>query len=231
MCKNIRPKVRLTTNDGTLNAISTKKSALTYSKNNNSIFTINGGIFNTSTSIPFGQTIIDGVSITNTPTTNKTDGSELNANECYPLCIDTNGNLSCPYDKTVDTSTMINGGIIQAITGWIALIKDFNICSEDIENEIVHRNNKIPQQIIGQFQNSDYFVFTSNGVRGNIQNEDGMTYTEVATILHDKGVKFAYALDGGGSSETVLGHRQLNPIYENNEGRKVPSVIEFVIEE
>lgn len=224
------PKVRLTTDDGTLNNTETIKSALNYSRKNNSILVINGGIFNTENKIPFGQTIIDGVSITNTPATNKTDGAELNPGECYPLCIDSNGDLSAPYDKMVDTSTMIEDGIVQAVTGWIKIIDNYEICNDDIRNETVHYNECLPQQIIGQFQNGDYFVFTSDGQRGNVQNENGMTYMEIATILNEKGVKFAYALDGGGSTETVLGLRPLNPVYEGLNGRYIPGVIEFVIE-
>jgi exopolysaccharide biosynthesis protein len=131
----------------------------------------------------------------------------------------------------VDTSTMINDGIVQSVTGWVKIIDNFDICTNDINNEIIHKNNRISTQVIGQYQNGDYCIFTCDGVRGNIKNEAGMTYTEVANILYEKGVKFAYALDGGGSAETVLGSRQLNPIYEDNEGRRIPCVIEFMIEE
>ena len=41
------------------------------------------------------------------------------------------------------------------------------------------------------------------------------------------GLKFAFALDGGGSTETVIGETQINTIYEGTYGRKVPTYIIF----
>ena len=99
----------------------------------------------------------------------------------------------------------------------------------DINNEIVH-SGKYIRQSIGQYQNGDYCVCTVDMTRGSVQNEAGLSYEELAQIFIDKGVKFAYSLDGGGSAETVLGKRQLNPIYEGYTGRQVPSVIQFIVE-
>ena len=61
-------------------------------------------------------------------------------------------------------------------------------------------------------------------------NEAGMTYTDLAKIFVDKGVKFAYSLDGGGSSSTAIGNRQLNRIYDVATGRPVPTVIYFDVQ-
>ena len=58
-----------------------------------------------------------------------------------------------------------------------------------------------------------------------------MSYDTLAELLISKGVKFAYALDGGGSAETVIGSRQINPIFEETAGRAVPTVIYFDIAE
>jgi len=58
-----------------------------------------------------------------------------------------------------------------------------------------------------------------------------MTYDQLADLLIAKGVKFAYSLDGGGSAETVIGNRQINPIFEGVSGRKVPTVIYFEVVE
>ena len=66
--------------------------------------------------------------------------------------------------------------------------------------------------------------------RGTIQNEAGISYADMAQLLVDKGVKFAYSLDGGGSAETVIGTKQISPIYEGSSGRSVPTVITFEIE-
>ncbi|WP_259687229.1 phosphodiester glycosidase family protein [Lactococcus cremoris] len=65
--------------------------------------------------------------------------------------------------------------------------------------------------------------------RGPVTNEAGLYYEELAQLFVDKGVEFAYSLDGGGSTQTVIGKRQLNPIYEGSAGRAVPTVITFEI--
>lgn len=56
---------------------------------------------------------------------------------------------------------------------------------------------------------------------------DTIVDSDLAQIFVDHGVKFAYSLDGGGSAETVIGNRKLNPIYEGTTGRRVPTVITF----
>lgn len=223
--RNIVPKVRLTSADSSLTG--GKRSTLTYARATDGIFTVNAGLFDMSKLVPVGQTIIDGVSITNTPMEDD-NGSPISDTECYPLCIDANGTLSAPYPRSVDTGTMLADGITQAVTGWGKIVENFKITLDDINAEIVHRGKYI-RQSIGQYQNGDYAVCTVDQSRGDVQNEAGITYEALAQIFVDHGVKFAYSLDGGGSAETVIGKRQLNPIYEGTAGRAVPTVISFEV--
>ena len=224
--KTLRPTLRLTSADESLEG--GKTSALTYAREHGAVVTINAGLFNTTSLQPVGQTIIDGVSYTNTPMTDDM-GSPISAAECYPLCIDSNGDLSAPYTRDVDTAVMIADGVVHAVTGWGKVVEDFAPCADTVENEIVHAGTYI-RQVIGQFQNGDYCICTVDMSRGNVENEAGLTYTDLAQLLVSKGVKFAYSLDGGGSAETVLGVRQMNPIYEGSAGRAVPTVICFNLE-
>ena len=138
--------------------------------------------------------------------------------------------LSAPYDRYVDTADMIADGIVQAVSGWGKLVENYAITEEDIAAEIVHPG-RYCRQAIGQYQNGDYCVCTvdMSGYSNGIENEAGLTYTELAQIFVDHGVKFAYSLDGGGSAETVIGERQLNAIYEGAEGRIAPTVISFEV--
>lgn len=221
--RTLSPKLHLTSEDGSIDG--NKVSALTFAQKNNSIFTMNAGLFNTGTLQPVGQTIISGVSYVNIPMVDDM-GSPISDQECYPLCIDSDGNLSAPYSRDVDTSEMIADGVVYAVTGWGKVIDNFVPCSDTVDNEIVHADTYI-RQVIGQFQNGDYFVCTVDKSRGDVANEAGLTYADLSQLLIDKGVKFAYSLDGGGSAETVLGMRQLNPIYEGTVGRAVPTVITF----
>lgn len=219
------PKVALTSRDGSLSG--TKRSALNYARDQDTIFTLNAGLFNVSTVQPVGQLIIDGVSLINTPMTSD-NGVPIHPDECYPLAIDGNGNLTT-YPRNADTSAMIADGVKYAVTAWGKLVDNFNITTKDIDNEIVHNGKKYIRQSIGQYQNGDYCVCSVDMTRGLVTNEAGLYYQELAQLFVDKGVKFAYSLDGGGSTETVIGKRQLNPIYEGSTGRAVPTVITFEI--
>lgn len=224
--KRIRPKVALTSADGAVDG--TKVSALTFARRETPVITVNAGLFNTTTMIPQGQTVIGGVSVTNSPMTDDM-GTAISDCECYPLCIDENGDLSAPYGRTVDTGDMIADGVMYAVTGWGKFIDGFAQTGTDVFSEIVHPDAYI-RQCVGQFQNGDYFICTVDKSRGTVENEAGMTYDQLATLLISKGVKFAYSLDGGGSCETCIGQRQINPIYEGDSGRAVPTVLYFVAE-
>lgn len=224
----LSPRVAITSADGSVTG--SKISALDFSKRENAIFVINAGLFNTSTMQPQGQTIVNGVSMTNTPMTDDM-GSAIADDECYPLCIDANGDLSAPYERSVDTADMIADGVVYAVTAWGQFIENYALSDSSKFTEQVHAGDYV-RQAIGQYQNGDYCVLSVDGKKGYItQNEAGMTYAELAELLISKGVKFAYALDGGGSAETVIGSRQINPIFEGTSGRKVPTVIYFAIEE
>lgn len=224
--RTVTPKLKLTSADGSLDGA--KRSTLEYARANDTVFVLNAGLFDMSTNKPIGQTIIDGVSIVNIPHPQGANGEIISDTECYPLCIDVDGNLSAPYDKNVDTAVMIKDGVIQAVSGWGMLVDNFEITQADIDAEIVHPGKYI-RQSIGQYQNGDYAVCTVDMTRGPVSNEAGLTYEALAQIFIDHGVKFAYSLDGGGSAQTVIGKRQLNPIYEGTTGRRVPTVISFEV--
>lgn len=222
--KRLTPKVAITSTDGSVDG--SKVSALTFAKRENTVFTLNAGLFNTITMQPQGQTIINGVSKTNTPMTDDM-GTPIGDDECYPLCIDADGNLSAPYERSIDTADMIADGVKYAVTAWGQFIENYALADSSKFNETVHTGAYV-RQSIGQFQNGDYFVCTCDAKKGSItENEAGMTYEILAELLISKGVKFAYSLDGGGSAETVIGNRQINPIFEGTAGRNVPTVIYF----
>lgn len=223
----VMPKISLTSIDGSLTG--SKRSALTYSRDNGCAVVMNAGLFNVTTMTPVGQTILNGAIIVE-EAMESDNGAPISDSECYPLCIDADGLLSAPYARTVSAKTMLADGVVQSITGWGKLVEDFQIAYDDIEAEIVHRGLYI-RQSIGQYQNGDYAICTVDQSRNSVENEAGLTYEALAQIFIDHGVKFAYSLDGGGSAETVIGNRQLNPIYEQATGRAVPTVISFEVNE
>ena len=199
------------------------KSALEYATDNKMAVVMNAGLFNTSTKVPKGQTIINGTSITNSPMTDDM-GTAISDEECYPLCIGSSGKLSAPYTRSVDTSTMIADGVKYAVTGWCTLIENGAAKYSDFNTvEIVHKNS-YSRQVIGQYEDGDYFILTTTSA-----DKSGMTYAAINEILLalSKKVRFAYSLDGGGSAETVVDRSQINTIYEGTYGRKVPTLIYF----
>ena len=190
---NIEPKVTLTAS--TLGG-SDMKSALEYATDNKMAVVMNAGLFNTSTKVPKGQTIINGTSITNSPMTDDM-GTAISDEECYPLCIGSSGKLSAPYTRSVDTSTMIADGVKYAVTGWCTLIENGAAKYSDFNTvEIVHKNS-YSRQVIGQYEDGDYFILTTTSA-----DKSGMTYAAINEILLalSKKVRFAYSLDGGGSA-------------------------------
>ena len=216
----IEPKVTLTASSV---GGSDMKSALEYATNNKMAVVMNAGLFNTSTKVPKGQTIINGTSITNSPMTDDM-GTAISDEECYPLCIGSSGKLSAPYTRSVDTSTMIADGVKYAVTGWCTLIENGAAKYSDFNTvEIVHKNS-YSRQVIGQYEDGDYFILTTTSA-----DKSGMTYAAINEILLalSKKVRFAYSLDGGGSAETVVDRSQINTIYEGTYGRKVPTLIYF----
>lgn len=242
----ITPKVALTSADGTTSG--TKVSTLNYAKRENTSFVINASLFNTSTKKPEGPLVINGVDMTTYKTNSNTGeqyawmdsdmGSTISSTECYPLLINANGDFYCypSEDRTAtenQPASIIAAGYKYAVTAWGMIVNNF-VDDSLSSDEIVHQGKYI-RQIVGQFQNGDYFVMSidktgKSGITAPTANEAGANYGDLATFLIAKGVKFAYSLDGGGSCETVLGQRHVNPIFEGTTGRPVPTVIYWSID-
>lgn len=76
-----------------------------------------------------------------------------------------------------------------------------------------------PRTVIAQLPNKDILIFTCDGrITGSTLHQKGMTLNEVTEVLysHYGDIKFAYNLDGGGSSSAVLRSRMLNKPSDNN---------------
>lgn len=177
---------------------------------------INSGIFNTTTLKPDGIVIQNSTVIQNTPSATHS--------QCKPLTIDANGDLSyANYDA--DADTLVSNGIVSAVCGFMPIIIDYEAVPQSEWNNVSHYTQNAQRQIIGQFGNGDYAIVTCEG--RDYDNSDGWTIAEAQSICQDIGLKFAYNLDGGGSTETMLGDKHINTIYENVTGRIVPTFIVF----
>ena len=180
------------------------------------LLAINAGIFDMTHCTPDGITIQNGSVVKNAVSTVHP--------QCKPLTIDSNGNLGyAAYNA--NASTLVSQGIVSAVCGFIPIIIDYTPVPSSEWNSVSHYTENAQRQIIGQFGNGDYAIVTCEG--RNFNNSDGWTIAEAQTICQKIGLKFAYNLDGGGSTETMIGKYPVNTIYEGTQGRKVPTFIVF----
>jgi len=175
---------------------------------------INAGIFHMDTGCPDGLLIQSGTVIQEGPST--TIGG------CKPLTIDFQGDLS--YTGANGAAGDLSG-IVSAVCGFMPIVIDHAAVPQSEWNAVATYTEKAQRQIIGQYENGDYAILTCEG-RGFGASE-GWTMEEAQRICLDLGLKFAYNLDGGGSTGTVVDKKQLNTVYEGTSGRKVPTFILF----
>ncbi len=180
------------------------------------VLAINAGIFDMNTFKPDGIVIQNSKVICNSET--KTHPS------CFPLTIDGDGNLSYAQPDS-DANVLVEKGIVSAVSGFMPIIVDFKPFPCEQWNEVAHYTKNAQRQIIGQFGNGDYAVITCEG--NDFQNSRGWTIAEAQDICQRLGLKFAYNLDGGGSTATLLNKKQFNSVYEGSTGRIVPTYIVF----
>lgn len=179
------------------------------------------------------QTNSSGVQVTSYPWMVSDMGTKISSTECYPLLIDANGDfctLSSEDRKSDDylPSNLMAAGYKYVVCGWGRLV--YNYLDDSLSSDEIVHGGKYIRQLVGQFQNGDYFIMSVDktgysGATAPKVNEAGASYADLAQLLIGKGVKFAYSLDGGGSCETVLGNRHVNPIFDGTDGRAVPTVI------
>ena len=177
---------------------------------------INAGIFNTTDIKPDGIVIERGTVVKGTPSTIHS--------QCRPLTIDRQGTLG--YARyNASAYSLIDNGIYSAVCGFMEIIRNYEKVPSSEWNNVSHYTENCQRQIIGQFGNGDYGIMTCEG--RNYDNSDGWTVEEAQNACVKHGFKFAYLLDGGGSTETMMHQRHINTIYEGTTGRKVPTFIVF----
>lgn len=188
----------------------------TFADSTGYLLAINAGLAHVNTKAIDGIAIQNGVVINNAPAVYHAGA--------MPLTIDSNGNLSYA-SADADASDLVSAGVVSALCGFCPIIVDYTPVDPPAVSNVSHFTSNAQRQIIGQFSNGDYAIITCEG-RG-YNNSDGWTIAEAQAVCKKIGLKFAYNLDGGGSTETVLGKKQINMVYEGTTGRKVKSFIVF----
>lgn len=145
-----------------------------------------------------------------------------------PLTIDSNGDLGyVEADTTGKGADIVASGVVSAVCGFFPIIVDYEDFAypTDIPGTDTESWNHAQRQIIGQFDNGDYCIITGEG--RNFAGSVGFSITEAQTVCKNLGLKFAYNLDGGGSTQTVLGTKNINHVYEGTTGRNIECYIVF----
>ncbi|WP_323709534.1 phosphodiester glycosidase family protein [Mammaliicoccus sciuri] len=138
-------------------------------------------------------------------------------NDRWTLAIgDDNTLTSFPPD--VQASEIRNKGYNNTVSGFGPIISDGKIIVKDGDyspNTIVSH----PRQVIAHLPNKDLIFFSCDGRENNTHTmvEKGMTLQEVAeTLLDHYDIQFAYNMDGGGSTASVVRSHKLNRSMDDN---------------
>ncbi len=195
-------------------------STLTMMKNYHFYLGMNGGYFDafqTGSLKPYGITIQNSVLIR--------EATEQYFLTNYTLTIDGDGKLG--YADTMQSGVtaqdVLDSGAVSSLLGLVPLV--VNGQPSGVSSTQWTSTEKLQRQIIGQYSNGDYVVITCEGK--DFDSSPGFTITEVQNLCLSMNLDFAMAVDGGGSTETVIGNEQINTIYENTTGRIVPTFIVF----
>ena len=175
---------------------------------------INAGIFHMDTGKADGLVIQEGQCIQ--------EGAAVTSAGCMPLTVDFQGDLSA---AAADARAEDLPGVLSAVCGFMPIIRDHVAIPQENWNDVANYTQRAQRQIIGQYENGDYAIVTCDG-RG-FGASQGWTMGDAQRICMAMGMKFAYNLDGGGSTGTVLDKKQFNTVYEGETGRKVPTFILF----
>ena len=192
------------------------ETSVNHAIKNKTSLTINASIFDVNSSFIKGIHIKDSNIL---KSNNDTDS--------YVLGYNKNTQELKAYPPNITASDMINDGITDSWTGFYPVIENYEKVPESVWNSSDNSLIKNPRQVIAQMNDKTIKIFT---FRGREDDYLGVTYLEMQDILISHGVKFAYNLDGGGSTSSVKNGILLNPPIDRNFGdlREVPDFINVI---
>ena len=162
---------------------------------------INSSVFNTNNLVPSGVQIQDGEIIED-----KISGT------LRTLGIKDDNTL-VDFASDVPAQEILDQGIKNTVTGFYPILDGEEKPYTTIENASSNVNEQHPRQIIAQKPNKDLMFIT---VEGRNATSAGMTYDQMYDLCKLLGASYAYCLDGGGSTQTVVRGNLLNRQTDNN---------------
>lgn len=136
------------------------------------------------------------------------------------LGLKSDGSLTSYVNGTL-AADILNDGVIDAWSGFFTLVKngviyDYKAVANqetDPNSNFDYLNKPHPRQIIGQRENGNYVIITSDGRKNN---SIGFTLDDSARVCISEGMYFAFNLDGGGSVNTILNSTRIGGTFDDN---------------
>lgn len=174
------------------------ESTMSFARRHNATLCTNAGIFNGEA--PFqiwGACIIDSEIVINNPVPDNDPGLNY-------LTIDNNGHFGYESFETT-AEQMIQKGIKNAVAGLFPIIVD----GVAVSHEYQWVDGKLPRQIVCENEDGSQFIFACEG---RLLNNEGLLFEDIQNYLFDNypNIKFAMAMDGGGSLSVNVCKQKLN---------------------
>lgn len=173
---------------------------------------INASVFNTSTLEPSGVQIEDGQII-----------GDKKSGTLRTLGIKDDNTL-VDFTSDVRAQEILDMGIKNTVTAFYPIKNGEDKPYKDIENASSNINERHPRQVIAQKENKDLMFITIEGRNGD---SEGMNYDDMYRVCESLGASYAYCLDGGGSTQTLVRGNLINKQVDGN-GMKERVVPDFL---
>ena len=170
---------------------------------------INGAIYGNNFSAR-GINIINGTIIS--------DEKMTGYDNVYTLCFKEDGILHAVLTNSTTATELINQGYTNAVQGWTALMID----GVEVPNDEPTAKTTA-RSAIGQKPDGTYVLMATTCNDNNV----GLDYPTMITLLRSKGCSFIYSLDGGGSSQLAYKNVNLLGVSYDKQYRKVPNFLYF----
>ena len=175
-------------------------------KNNNAIIAINGDYYGVQQK---GYVLRNGV-IYRKKSKNNED-----------LVIYKDGSFEIFKEGNTSLDELLSRGAYNVFAFGPGLIKDGNI-SVGEKSKVRKEQNSNPRTAIGLIDINHYVFVVSDG---RTKESKGLSLYELAAFLNKFNIKYAYNLDGGGSSTLYFNNNVINKPSNNNIERSVSDII------
>ena len=138
-------------------------------------------------------------------------------------------NTLTAFPQNITAQEIKDKGYNNTWSGFGPMIMEGKVVYKDGDYNI-NSESSHPRTAIAQLPNKDILIFTCDGrVKSQGIYQKGMTLPEVTETLYDHygDIQFAYNLDGGGSTSSVLRSRVLNKPTDNG-NKSERNVLDFI---